>query len=902
MDRAAFVDPFEDNTTSSAKPAFVDPFEDGDQEKKADEKRPLSWSDVPLEAAKSFFPDVYEQAKGIGGAAWGAVKAAAPYAKYGPLAPAKMASDIGGALYNDPSLATKIPKAVWNDLVDSYGSEEALKDTMAHHPAKFAMDLASVIMPVEGAVSKVGEIGRAADVSRPFFEGLPREPITRTPPPIPAELTPAQEALQRRQAAGQQVDIPRAVTSASPTVQAGGQALSVMPIVGTPLRQAVQAVPGQVGKHVEDIAAQFSPKMPENVVGGGIEQSLSGAAEREATEAQAAAEADLAKRRAAWEQENQAREQAITDRQAQATSAAERTFGNVNPMEMAQDTINDVQSAHRQARTRKDQLYDVVNNLDARVSTDAFSNLRDRAEQALVDSGVDIDDPGSNAAKMLNELDRLSGRPGEPAAIPEGVKPRVLDALKKTYGDNIPPEAWKSVGVEPPAPATEAIPPDFRLTGANAPAPGANAISVQGLEQLSKRIGRMGMNAVEPDDRNASRIVKQAFDDWRNDALGSYLTEDSAANARPAIDAARAAHRDLMQRFGYNYRRLPEGEPRNAAKALNQIVTGGMGPEGLRDNLIGAKPGNRRVSAPLYEAISNAVPNAGEFRNRMRGAYWNNISGGSPKSIASDIEGLTPTRMGSHLFEPHEHDLMRGFSQLTQDTPAQLKEAARIARENEPKLIKPEVGRAQQTAKDVLGRNRSDEQVLTKLDRAMREGGDIKTFARAWGQMSDANRNELRGTWLRNMGGGGEHFNVSAFVKNWNEYTDQAKTVMLGREHRAALDDFHTALKDYADTIKKYGNPSGTAQVTAWHKLAAGTLKGVGKLALATGPAALIHPIGPLVGGLGLRKIAKILATPQGAQQVNRWTRLAKAYDRAPSRNTLNLLQTATRSLETQSQ
>jgi hypothetical protein len=161
--------------------------------------------------------------------------------------------------------------------------------------------------------------------------------------------------------------------------------------------------------------------------------------------------------------------------------------------------------------------------------------------------------------------------------------------------------------------------------------------------------------------------------------------------------------------------------------------------------------------------------------------------------------------------------------------------------------------------------------------------------------MPEANRNELRGAWLRNMGGGGEDFNASAFLKNWDDYSKQAKTIMLDRPHREAMQDFHEALGQYADTIKKYGNPSGTAQVTAWHKLAVGTLKlGAG---LAAG-GAVGGPIGVVAAGLGGRKLAAILAKPEDARQINRWTRLARAYDKTPNRNTLNLLQTATRTLQ----
>ena len=470
----------------------------------------------------------------------------------------------------------------------------------------------------------------------------------------------------------------------------------------------------------------------------------------------------------------------------------------------------------------------------------------------------------------------------------------MMQALQKEYGQNIPASVLEQLGFPG---GVDAVPPDFRMAGRHAPAPGADAVAVQGLEHLNKRIGRMGMEAETPEDRFSSKIVKGAFDDWRNDALGTHLTADSEPNARPVIDAARAAHSDLMNRFGYNYRRLPEGEPRNAAKALNQIVTGGIGPEGLRDNLIGAKPGNRRVSAPLYEAIRNAVPNADEFRNRVRGAYWNTMSEGGPATVARNVGGFTPTRMGSHLFEPHEHDLMRGYAQLSQQTPEHLIEAARIAKQSEPKLAKLEPGRAEQLAGRVLGRNRSDEQIVSKIDSAMRQGGDIKEAARAWGRMTPANRDEFRGAWLRGLGGGGDDFSVAKFVKNWSDlFADQAKAFMLDKEHRQNLNDFHEIAKDYQTNLATVSaTPSGTAQVTAWHKLLAGAVKTAG--AVVAGSTTLAHPLMVALAGLGARKVSKILATPQGAGQITRWNRIAQAYNRAPSTTKLITLQSATRLL-----
>ena len=78
---------------------------------------------------------------------------------------------------------------------------------------------------------------------------------------------------------------------------------------------------------------------------------------------------------------------------------------------------------------------------------------------------------------------------------------------------------------------------------------------------------------------------------------------------------------------------------------------------------------------------------------------------------------------------------------------------------------------------------------------------------------------------LRNLGGGGEEFSVAKFIKNWENYTPQAKAIVWDREHRRTIDNFHTLAKEYGATLSRYGNPSGTAQVSAWHKLMTGGLK-----------------------------------------------------------------------------
>src|SRR5215813_12789168 len=103
------------------------------QKATAEPKR--GWADVPLEAVKNIPSDAFNTVADILGTGASVAKTVAPYVmQHGPNALQAMAVDAGKAIYNDPALIKKIPAAVWNDLVESYGSEDAIKKTIATRP------------------------------------------------------------------------------------------------------------------------------------------------------------------------------------------------------------------------------------------------------------------------------------------------------------------------------------------------------------------------------------------------------------------------------------------------------------------------------------------------------------------------------------------------------------------------------------------------------------------------------------------------------------------------------------------------------------------------------------------------------------------------------------------------
>ena len=810
-----------------------------EQQGAPDQAAPLSWGDVAKQGVMNVPSSGYNFASGV----------VQPFIH--PIETGKNVYHLGrglleksGAVSGDEDV--KYADAAGAYFADRYGSMAGFKRAMAEDPVGVLGDLSTVasggetaLARLPGIVGKVGEVagtvGRLTNPLTPVVKtasglGSLAQKYGGVGQRVPNEVV---DATQRLSDAGTSIEVPRAVTSASPVVRAGGQALSKAPIVGSPLRQAVEAVPAQMSRGVEAVADQYGRATPQNV-GGRIEQGLSEAAgsERAASEATAAATDAEATRN--WERANEARVQAITDRQTQADAAARRTFGNANPIEMAEDTIRAVQDRHAADEGRNQARWEAINQLDAHVNKDSFFDLHDTVDQGIKDANVTLDPERTpNAVSMMQEIRRLSARPGE---APPNVPPRLLSALEREYGQGqVPPSVFEQLGF---AGGTAAQDPQFRLLGRHAPAPDATTVPVQGMEELRKRIGDMAFDATSNTDRWASNAIKNAFGDWYGDALDNHLAPGGSTGARQAINDALASHRDFKTRFGYNASELA-GENRSAAQMLNQMATGDVGPENVARNLVGSKPGNRGVSAPLHDAIMGAVDNPAQVRAGMRGAYWNAITRGrSPDAIASAIADLRPTRMGRNLFEPHEHDLMGGYADLTERTPEDLRQAVRTARENRPEPTKVAPGEAQQLAARVVGR-RSEEQVFDKIDTMAREGGDLKGLGQTWRAMPEASRDEFRGAWLRNMGGGsGDDFNVSQYVKNWESYPAQAKAVILGFSgpHLRSLEDVYTVAKQYADTIKKYGNPSGTAQVSAWHNLAKGALKTGAALAVGTMP------------------------------------------------------------------
>src|SRR6516162_8722090 len=713
--------------------------------------------------------------------------------------------------------------------------------------------------------------------------------------------------------------IPRAVTSTSAPMRIGSQAVAPIPYLGTPVREAVQAVPEKIASRVEELASQYGVEQPKNIVGGGIEETLGKAGKVEAAQAQAAkAERDVAAKEeidrqnaAAQEihkQEHQERQPAIQGREAESTQNAEATFGTgASPTVAAERTMGEVQQAHTANNAEQKAAWKEVEKVDAPVDKRFSDNMHEDVASGLTDEGVTLSDKTPNANKMMDEIKKISSDAPAPATYvgKDGlpISPTQLAALERTFGaGNIPEDALKTFGYN----RVEGGPgkkSDFGLMGKHAPKPGDTSVSAQGINELRKVITGMAAKAESLEDRRASNAVKNLFEDKVANAFENHMLPGGDPNAYDVIRNAVEKTAAFKQRFGYNYGRLGPLD-RRAASELNQIATGQAGPTDIASKLVGGSPGRNEVSHPLYQRILGAVDNPGAVRDRFRSTYWKEINHPTPNTAARKIEQLGDSPMGKELFSPQELEQQRAHGVTKQQTEIELKRAIAEEKATKPKPIKfkpepaPEPGKAETLANKVLGRNRGEQQIFDQVDQFAKT--DPKNFARTWGRMIEDNRKEFTAAWLRSLGGDGE-FNPTQFAKNWESYSDQAKTIMLrDRGDRRSMYNLAEILKEYGNNIKKYGNPSGTAQISFYQKLLTGAIKyGSIPLAAGLGP---FHPISALIAGVGARQFANYMAKPESAVQIVRWSKLAKAYQNKPDPAVFRSLSRMTRSINEQAQ
>ena len=718
----------------------------------APEKAP-DWADVPLEAVKHIPSDLYDTGADVVQSAASVAKAVAPYAAEGVLGPPHAGYDIARALYNDPGMLKRIPAAAWNSLVDSYGSEDAIKRTIATHPVKVALDVATVLGGGEAGISRamgaISDIGKAADVSRPFFdfEGLPREAPPTAPQAAPPPLPPEGAAGVVRQAVESQ---PRALTTDNRFLQQSGQVLSKVPLVGDPLGKAIEAVPGKFGEARNVVADELGDyRTPQNVAKD-IGEDISGKAEAETKARTAAAEQTDAAAQAAYERANQEREQAIAQHEQQSTQAAQQQIGNVAPVAMGDAVIDTIRDNHQRLTAEKDAAYEAAGNAPGAITAEGVQPLYRQAEAAFANSGRSLSDLTPAANNIRAALRNLS----------------------------------------------DLIIPD-NMRGPHVPGDDANSISVQGLNLFRKQINSLARQATTSEDAAAARVYTRAFDDWQERATRTHMASGDPEAALGLLQNANARNRDLMERFGYNDRN-------DADATLNKIVQHGdqIGSEDISRALFagGSKP--QRLLNAFYQATGDH-PNHNNVVQAIRGGFWNKLATGveggktrTPEAIAGGINEFMARPLAHDIFTPQDQALARAHAATLRGAETARTEAAALAKANKPVPTEVTRGPMQELADSVLGRGQKPGEALYKTiegyAKAKGGGRDIETLGRLWASLPEGLKGSFTNTFIRGLGHGANgEFSPTVFAKEWKQNINgQAKQILLkDGGHVHALDE-----------------------------------------------------------------------------------------------------------------
>jgi hypothetical protein len=675
-------------------------------------------------------------------------------------------------------------------------------------------------------------------------------PVTRAfgPAVVAAESAPGQAVVEAGQRIG--VGVPRAIASDSTAVQRIGQGIRNVPIAGDAIPRATQQLSDDLGSAVQRVAGEFGQGSGPNVAHR-IGNTLGDAAQQETRAATDAARRTDDALLAAHERAQTSGAQAFDAADAQALQRASGAVGDISPQDMGQAITARLRAGEQAARANKERLYDVAGRSDGSVSADAVGGVRARVAQALENDGRVIDGVLTPAsARMLDELQRFSG----------------MNIENRAVGARVP-----SVAGEP----AERV-----------------AVSMQGVEQVRKRLNGISRAATNDADRSAARSIIREFDNWLNDSFDNALFSGSE-EALNAFREARAANTEWRAHFGFNARD-------DADRVINRIATGDVTPQEVSNWLIGAsKVGSKGVSSRLLTRIADATGNDPQAMQAIRGGIWNRLSqstGGvdakAGAKVANDINEFlngSGRDVANRLFTPEQRGIMSAYADTIRRTQAGREHLAEVGRITKPGATDAGIGPMQELANTVLGRNgRTDEALFSAINAYAKSGGrgDVQTLARLLRAIPQQDRGDLAGAIIRQVGISPRtgQFSPDVFASQWQTYTPQAKALLFGNAgaHRQALDDIMTISQRMKEVSSRFGNASGTAQ---------------NRNLFATGAALMAAPLSTLTAVLGGGAVARVLASPAGAASAAKWTRAYSALRMAPSAQRLATFEMASRNL-----
>jgi hypothetical protein len=343
---------------------------------------------------------------------------------------------------------------------------------------------------------------------------------------------------------------------------------------------------------------------------------------------------------------------------------------------------------------------------------------------------------------------------------------------------------------------------------------------------------------------NAGQVAARAITDWIGPRSKTVVT-----NAYDAVDNAvsPSARADLAQTRNVVSDILAKranSQIQGDSKAVNEVIAAVKTPGGMN-----------------YQGIKDLRSYLGEFQSK--GILPEGMSSGELKRIygalTDDMRNIIQTAGGQ-----------RGLSLWERAN--SLNSAVAKRREELAKIVGKDGNAAPEMVFDRLAAFASD-----------KGGANIGRLVKARNTMTADEWNEVGSAIIQRMGRDAQdEFSPNRFVTSWGRLSDAGKAVIFpDKTHRAALDDLMTLSVRGGPAMARFGNPSGTAQNTAF-------VGGVG--------AGVFLDFGTtLATVLSGRVMASALAAPASASSM---AKMARAYSIAvekPSAATYAGLQSAVR-------
>lgn len=236
-----------------------------------------------------------------------------------------------------------------------------------------------------------------------------------------------------------------------------------------------------------------------------------------------------------------------------------------------------------------DSLYDIARTAGTSVKAEALGALPASVQRSLAEASVIVDEQLTPAATIaLREIEKAARRAG---------------------------------ALDPAAPKT-------------GPIRDAAAVSLEGLEQVRKRLVGLKPDTNKPADAAALAAVKDAFDKWYDDSIDNMLFSGDPV----ALDALKAARREWTF-----YKQIASGRSGNpASQTIAKMQREDATAEEVANWLYGADIASPSLNAPKVAANLKLIlgPQSAEWA-AIRGAAWERLV----RDFRSDEGGVRSATM-----------------------------------------------------------------------------------------------------------------------------------------------------------------------------------------------------------------------------------------------------------------